>query len=149
MKNKIFSWNFWSIVIIISYAAWPIARWAKLPQHIDIYYHLLTAWGFIKAGGYTTWDFWQYAPIGRPNIYPPLFHIILAMFMKAGIGKIFLARLFSVALPALFLFTLWSCNDIYTEDTILNIPRTKFFQVSRDEAGKWIAGNANLIMPAI
>ena len=44
-------------------------------------------------------------------------------------------------LITLYFFTLWSCNDIYTEDTILSAPRTKFFQVSRDESGKWIAGN--------
>ena len=108
MKIKKSSWNFLAIIFLVVYVLSQIRQWNVFPQHFDIYYHFLTAWGFIKAGGYSTWDFWQYAPIGRPNIYPPLFHIILAMFMKAGIGKIFLARLFSVALPALFLFTLWN-----------------------------------------
>ena len=59
MKDtKRFSWDFWSIVILLFYALIPMVKWPNLPQHIDIYYHLLTAWGFIKAGGYTNWDFW-------------------------------------------------------------------------------------------
>lgn len=84
-----------------------ITRWPLFPQHIDIYYHLLTAWGFIKAGGYTNWDFWQYAPIGRPHIYPPLFHILLAALMKAGIDKIILAKAFNTVLPVGFFFVIW------------------------------------------
>lgn len=107
MPNKKFSYDFWAILILIFYAVFQAARWKLFPQHLDIYYHLLTAWGFIKAGGYTTWDFWQHAPIGRPHIYPPLFHIVLAVLMKMGIDKIFLARLFSVTVPVVFIFVLW------------------------------------------
>lgn len=73
-----------------------------------MYYHLLTAWGFIQAGGYSGWDFWQYAPAGRPHVYPPLFHIVLALLMKAGIDKIILAKIFSVIVPLAFLSTLWN-----------------------------------------
>lgn len=92
---------------MLFYTAMQITRWPLFPQHIDIYYHLLTAWGFIKAGGYTNWDFWQYAPIGRPHIYPPLFHILLAALMKAGIDKIILAKAFNAVLPVGFLFVIW------------------------------------------
>lgn len=102
------SYNSCSLLIILVYAVFQIARSAHLSlEHFDIYYHLLTAWGFVKAGGYTAWDFWQYAPAGRPHIYPPIFHIILAILMKSGVDKLFLARLFSSVLPVLFLFTLW------------------------------------------
>lgn len=92
---------------MLFYAAMQITRWTLFPQHIDIYYHLLTAWGFINAGGYTNWDFWQCAPIGRPHIYPPLFHILLAALMKAGIDKIILAKAFNTFLPVGFLFVIW------------------------------------------
>ena len=109
MKNaKRFSWDFFSVVILLFYALIPIARWPSLPQHIDIYYHILTAWGFIKSGGYTTWDFWQYAPIGRMHIYPPLLHIIMALFMKAGINGLFLAKALNVVMPVFFAATLWN-----------------------------------------
>ena len=109
MKNaKRLSWDFWAIAILLFYAVFQITRWPFFPQHLDAYYHLLTGWGFIKAGGYTNWDFWQYAPIGRPHVYPPLFHIVLAILMKAGMDKILLAKIFSAALPSLFLAVLWN-----------------------------------------
>ena len=75
---------------------------------MDIYYHLLTAWGFIKAGGLSAWDFWQYAPVGRVHIYPPFFHIVLAVLMKLGINNIILAKLFEVFTPVVFLIVLWN-----------------------------------------
>lgn len=107
-KGPRLSYNSCSLLLILFYAVSQAVRWNFFPQHFDIWYHLLTAWGFIRAGGYTTWDFWQYAPAGRPHIYPPLFHTVLALLMKAGIDKIFLARLFSVTLPVIFLLTLWN-----------------------------------------
>ncbi len=100
-------WNFLSKAIIISLLVLQSIRWLILPQFIDIYYHLLTAWGFIQAGGYTGWDFWQFAPAGRPHIYPPLFHLALAGFIKAGISPVILAKLCESLIPVAFLVTLW------------------------------------------
>lgn len=107
-EKRYFSYDFWSVIILIFYLIMQISRWQLFPQHLDIYYHLLTAWGFIRAEGYSSWDFWQYAPVGRPHVYPPLFHIVLALFMKAGADKIILAKIFSVIIPWTFLFTLWN-----------------------------------------
>lgn len=73
---------------------------------MDIYYHLLTAWGFIQAGGYSDWDFWQYAPFGRPHIYPPIFHITLAFLIKSGISQTILAKFFETTMPILFLIVI-------------------------------------------
>lgn len=103
-KNN--SWDFYSKLIIIVFSFLQILRWRIFPQFIDSYYHLLTAWGFIQAGGYSGWDFWQYAPVGRIHIYPPLFHIILAFLIKSGIPKIILAKFFETAVPIIFLITL-------------------------------------------
>lgn len=105
--RKNFSWDFYSKVIILSYCVLQLLRWRIFPQFMDTYYHLLTAWGFIQAGGYSGWDFWQYAPSGRVHIYPPLFHLVLAFFIKAGASKIILAKFFEAAMPALFLIVLW------------------------------------------
>ncbi len=77
-------------------------------QGMDIYYHLLTAWGFIQAGGYSGWDFWQYAPVGRIHIYPPFFHLMLAAFIKTGVSRIIIAKLCEVIIPVLFLGVLWN-----------------------------------------
>jgi len=101
------TWNFFSKIIIISLLALQIIRWSILPQFMDIYYHLLTAWGFIQAGGYSGWDFWQYAPVGRPHIYPPLFHLLLAGFLKMGINPVILAKLCETFVPVIMLIIIW------------------------------------------
>lgn len=104
---KIVRWDFYSMVMIIIYALLQAVRWVILPQSMDIYYHLITAWGFNQAGGYSGWDFWQYAPLGRIHIYPPLFHIILALSMKLGINVTILAKFCETIAPIAFLLTLW------------------------------------------
>ena len=101
-------WGYFSKIIILAYAALQLLRLVVLPQFLDIYYHLQTAWGFIQAGGYSSWDFWEYAPFGRPHIYPPLFHILLALLMKLGISAIFLAKFFESATPVIFLLIIWN-----------------------------------------
>ena len=107
MKRKNIPWDFYSMIMIIIYAMLQVIRWAILPQSMDIYYHLLTAWGFNQAGGYSGWDFWQYAPLGRAHIYPPFFHIILALPMKLGISVTILAKFCETIAPIVFLLTLW------------------------------------------
>lgn len=104
---KDLSWDFFSKIIIISFLFLQVVRWAILPQFIDMYYHLLTAQGFLKIGGYNGWDFLQYAPVGRMHIYPPLFHFILAFFLKLGIEPVILAKLFEAFTPVLFLVSLY------------------------------------------
>ena len=70
-----FNWNFFSWSLIAIFCLLQVLRWQIMPQFMDIYYHLSCAWGFIQAGGYSGWDFWQYAPVGRTHIYPPVFQI--------------------------------------------------------------------------
>jgi hypothetical protein len=102
-----FSWDLYSKLMIISFSTLQIARWRILPQFMDIFYHILTAWGFIQAGGYSGWDFWQYAPVGRIHIYPPFLHIVLAFLIKSGISKIILVKFLETAAPIAFMLTLW------------------------------------------
>lgn len=102
------NWKLYSQVLLGIFLFIQVLRWSVSPQFIDIYYHLLTAWGFIQSGGYTGWDFWQYAPVGRMHIYPPLFHLILALFIKLGVQKILLIKILEVVLPVVFLCLLYS-----------------------------------------
>jgi hypothetical protein len=100
-----FSWDFYSSFLITIFAMLQILWWPLAPQFIDSYYHLLTSWGFIKAGGYTGWDFWQYAPFGRPHIYPPVFHLLQAFLLKSGVDKIFLLKITETIVPIAALLT--------------------------------------------
>jgi hypothetical protein len=102
------SWDFYAKLIILAYAILQVIHWPILPLFMDIHYHLHTAWGFIQAGGYSGWDFWEFAPYGRPHIYPPIFHIILAFLLKIGMDKIILAKCLEVILPVLFLVVVWN-----------------------------------------
>ncbi len=99
-------WVYFSWVIIAAFGLLQLLRSVVLPQFMDIYYHLQVAWGFLQSGGYSGWDFWEYAPFGRPHIYPPLFHILLALLMKLRFSAILLAKLFESAAPVLFLAVL-------------------------------------------
>jgi hypothetical protein len=40
--------------------------------------------GFSQAGGLVLWDFWEYAPVGRPHVYAPLLHC--AGLLLHGLG---------------------------------------------------------------
>lgn len=106
------------------------------PLSVDIYYHLLTALGFSKAGGVSFIDFWNYAPVGRPNLYPPFFSLVASFFIKAGLNPIVLARGLCVLVYSLFLITLWVViRDRLGEDvaffTILSsiLPHTFFLSI--------------------
>lgn len=106
--KNINTWDLLAKLILLSLSVLQITRWPTTPRFLDIYYHLQVAWGFIQAGGYSSWDFWEYAPFGRPHIYPPLFHILLALFMKLGVSLIFLAKFFESATPVIFLLIIWN-----------------------------------------
>lgn len=106
-RQKDIRWDFYSFVIIMFFLALQVLRWRIFPQFLDMYYHLSAAWGFVKAGGYAGWDFWQYAPVGRVNIYPPVFHMILAVFLKLGVNNLVLAKFFETVFPIFFLAVLW------------------------------------------
>lgn len=106
--TKEISWDFLAKAILACFLILQFSRWVMLLQSMDIYYHLLTAWGFIQAGGYSGWDFWQYAPVGRIHIYPPLLHIVFAGLIQLGINQIILAKLCEALLPWIFLCVLWN-----------------------------------------
>lgn len=117
------SWALYSFAIIVLVCFLIFARWSLLPDFIDIYYHLLTARGFNMAGGYTSIDFLQCAPGGRVNLYPPLFHLLLAGLMKCGLPPLGAARLTAAAAFPLFLAALWRWTHVFFHE------RLAFFSV--------------------
>ncbi|MBP7088600.1 MAG: hypothetical protein KBB01_04800 [Candidatus Omnitrophica bacterium] len=84
-----------------------LARHGYLPQFIDGYYHLSVANGFIQSGGWVGWDWWSFAPFGRPHLYPPLYHLILVLLQKLGLSGITALRISEVAIVPLFFFVFW------------------------------------------
>jgi hypothetical protein len=100
-------WTFYSWLIIGFLAFLLVFRWPLLPNFLDIYYHLASAEGFAKAGGFVTHDFWSYAPAGRPHLYPPLFHFVILTLLKTGLSPLFVARLLDATVFPVLLAVIW------------------------------------------
>lgn len=100
-------WDLFSKFVLLSLFILQVPRWFASPRDADILYHLHSAWGFIQAGGYSGWDFWEYAPFGRMNVYPPFFQMLLALLIKLGISPVILAKFFETFTPVIFLVILW------------------------------------------
>lgn len=101
------SWDLYSCAIICLFTFIQALSWDLFPFFIDIYYHLAVMFGFNTAGGYTPYGFWEYAPVGRPHLYPPFFHIIILGLFKFGLSKMFIARLFSLIMFPLAGVSIW------------------------------------------
>ncbi|MEW6237394.1 MAG: hypothetical protein AB1656_18585 [Candidatus Omnitrophota bacterium] len=49
----------------------------------DNYYHMAVAQQILKQHTIPVWDDWEFAPMGRPHLYPPLLHLAIAYFSGA------------------------------------------------------------------
>lgn len=46
----------------------------------DHFYHMAVAQKILERGTIPLWDDWEFAPMGRPHLYPPLLHLLIAFF---------------------------------------------------------------------
>lgn len=93
------------IIFFISFLSL-LGIWQPL-QFIDGYYHLSVANGLIASNGWVGWAWWDFAPMGRPHLYPPLYHILLIIFIKLGLKGITAVKLTQVFINPIFFFSLW------------------------------------------
>jgi len=84
-----------------------LARWPIFPLALDPYYHLLIARQIVDAGGPIAYEWWEHAPVGRPHLYPPVLHLLLALLLKSGLSPVTVIRLASVVLPVALLVSLY------------------------------------------
>ena len=80
---------------------------AHLPVFSDSWYHLAVVRAFFERG-FSTHAWWEYAPFGRPHLYPPLFHLASAAALRAtGWSLLDLARFYNVVTFPLLLLAGW------------------------------------------
>ncbi len=85
-----------------------LGRNTIFPVPPDSYYHLLVARHVYEAGAVPLWDSWEWAPLGRPHLYPPLYHVLLASLAGLLNGDLLAAFriLLTIVLPFTY-FTTW------------------------------------------
>lgn len=77
------------------------------PSMSDTWYHVGVAKQFLAEGGMVGWDWWNYAPTGRPHLYPPLLHLILTFLGGLTGSAITASQLCAVSFLPLGLLTTW------------------------------------------
>lgn len=84
-----------------------LAYWGRFPLFKDIYYHMGTTTAFGEAGGVALFDFWEFAPVGRAHLYPPLLHVIMYTMQSLGLSISTVGRLVSFSAFYLVLISTW------------------------------------------
>ena len=75
------------------------------PLSWDVWYHLQVSRQV--AHGEFLWDYGSFGPEGRPQIYPPLLHVLTAFLYRMGIPLEFIARGMAPLLFTATIFTLY------------------------------------------
>lgn len=101
--------HFYDVLVLSLVAVFTIGLFAAGPPlFLDDFYHMGVAQEIHMFGFVPTWDFWDFVPIGRPHLYPPFLHIVMAFFMKFSGGDVFFAaRVFKVITYPFLVFCFW------------------------------------------
>jgi len=101
-RPDVFDWL--SFALIVTVVALALSWWSKFPVHMDTGYHMAVTAGYARAGGIALHSFWEFAPAGRAQLYPPLLHVIMYAFTGLGLSATTTARLVTfAAFPLLLL----------------------------------------------
>ena len=73
----------------------------------DCWYHLAVARNIIEKGTIPLWDTWEFQPAGRPHLYPPLLHILIAFFSEDAEHVIEGAKVLQIVLYPAALLASW------------------------------------------
>ena len=94
------------------------AHWPRFPLFLDYAYHLHVVTGFARAGGVVLHDFWEYAPSGRPHLYPPLVHVALTALARGGVPLIAIGRWATALAFPILVAVLWeACRGWFDRRT--------------------------------
>lgn len=100
----------WLVIGLVFLAL--LVTWQKhVPAMSDTWYHLAIADKALERGAVPLWDDWEFAPHGRPNLYPPLLHVLLSGIGAVTGGVLTAGKVLTVLiLPASLLSTWFVCR---------------------------------------
>lgn len=79
------------------------------PSMSDTWYHLGVARRVVEERGVPGWDWWNYAPTGRPHLYPPLLHVLIGLLAGLSGSVLRAGQLCAAGFLPLALLTTWYC----------------------------------------
>lgn len=77
------------------------------PSMPDTWYHANVAQQFLDDRGISGWDTWNFAPDGRPHLYPPVLHLVLAGLAALAGGVLNASRICATLFLPAALLTAW------------------------------------------
>jgi hypothetical protein len=115
LRKKVDLFDLLSLGLIAVITLIALAYWSKFPVHMDTFYHMGVTGGYSSAGGVALHSFWEYAPVGRAQLYPPLLHIFMFALTKTGLSMLSVGRI-----VAFFGFPLIALSSWYGMRTLFN-----------------------------
>ena len=107
LAGRFDTYDLLSISLIAIIVALALTYWDKFPLFRDIYYHMGVTEGYSMAGGVSLRAFWEYAPAGRAQLYPPFLHVIMYSMNWCGLSITTVGRIVSFSGFPLLLLSNW------------------------------------------
>jgi hypothetical protein len=112
--KKLNAYDLLTLGVIALFTLITFLRFDIYPVFVDIYYHSSVAVSFEKAGGIVLWDFWEFAPVGRPHLYPPFLHSLM-LFFSEFLAPMTVAKMVSCIMFPASQVTVWLfAREIYS-----------------------------------
>lgn len=97
-----------ALIFLLAHLSLLLLNWRLYPTELDTPYHLLMGKMFVEKGGVPVWDDYEFAPMGRPHLYPPLQHLIIRfVYGITRLSYMDIGRLLAVSQTMLALFSVW------------------------------------------
>jgi len=112
---KLLDWA--SIAIIVAHFILLFSKRNMLPFGFDTPYHLLMGKMYADFDRVVLWDYYEFAPVGRPQLYPPFEHVLIWWIHDGlGLNYVVIGRLIAVVQYPLTLFLSWLIIRLLFDD---------------------------------
>lgn len=120
LRDRIDVFDMLALGLIVLLTGLALTYWHKFPVHMDTYYHMGVTAGYARAGGIALHSFWEYAPVGRAQLYPPLLHVVMFGLGKAGLSMVSVGRFVTFsAFPLLMLSSWYGMRKLFSSRSAL------------------------------